>query len=213
MLCNISFYNQMAIMLSGNMYRNDAWPEITAAAEHTYDDGKATLAEACDICNQFGFPVIADYLNDCRKQYAKQYLQYCADTAWEWADAPILNIHMECEVGVLSGKIFEILRVLMLPLNFGALIILALYEIGYGVFLFFHKKLLAYMSFGIPGCILAIYITSVISLHSATLQRYMVHAIPLAMMLCAIITQRILKTAGQKNALAADCEIYHKSSI
>lgn len=80
MLCDVSYHNQCSIMLMGNMYENSNYPRITEEAINCVRNRETPLKNAEYLCRKYGYKYIAEYLRDCRKMYAKEYLEYMGNT-------------------------------------------------------------------------------------------------------------------------------------
>lgn len=187
MLSSVTYHNQVGIMFANDMYRNPDYPEITAVAEEMIANCEASdyLASAKELCNKFGYSEVAEYLKSCRRLYAKQYFrQILSHTTLEEG---IIELYMPSRIAGKNVQVlFEIIRTLLMPFNFGALLVLMLIELIYGFAVWIRQKTLPYMSFGTVGCLLGTYVISIVSLYDASLQRYVVHIIPLAVLLVAM---------------------------
>ena len=76
MLSSVSYHNQLAIMLKGNLYVNDDYPDITQGAVERAQHPQYSLKDATDMCDLFGYARIAEYLQSCRRLYSKEYALY-----------------------------------------------------------------------------------------------------------------------------------------
>lgn len=191
MLSSVTYHNQIGIMFANDMYQNPDYPEITAAAEELIANRKSSdyLASAEELCDEFGHTEVAEYLKSCRRLYAKQYFrQILSHTTLEEG---IIELYMPSRIAGKNVQIlFEIIRTLLMPFNFGALLVLMMIELVYSFAVWIRKKTLLYMSFGIVGCLLGTYVISIVSLYAASLQRYVVHIIPLVVLLVAMQIER-----------------------
>lgn len=189
MLCCVTYHNQGANLLKGNMFVNEQYPDITKESITRAQQPQSSLADAIDLCRMFGYNRIADYQKSCRKLYFKEYVYYLLETnVLDWLDKPIVEERMIEDI-CLKG-ILETVRLLAIPYNFAMLIMVSLAEFAYGVFLFIRDKRLEFLSFGIPGCIWAILITSMISLEDDALPRLTICIIPLAVILTAMVLEQ-----------------------
>lgn len=190
MLCSVSYHNQGANLLKGNMYVNAEYPDITAAAVQKAQHPKYSLPDSGDLCREFGYDTIARYQKSCRKLYLKQYVYYLLDTnVLDWLDKPIIEERMIADTYL--NKILETVRLLVIPYDFALLIIVSVMEFAYGAWVFVRHRKLNFLSFGIPGCIWSVLITSMISLEDDALPRLVICVIPLALMLTAMVLDQL----------------------
>ena len=200
MLCSVSYHNQGAILLKGNMYVNPAYPDITAASVQKAQHPKFSLYDAIDLCEEFGYAEMARYQKSCRKLYFRQYIYYLLDTnVLDWFDKPIIDQRTVSDTYLNRG--FETLRLLVLPYNYTLLLIVCAAEFIYGVWVFVRCRQLEFLSFGVPGCIWSILLTSIISLEDNALPRLAICVIPLAVMLSAMVLDQLAEGCGK---MAAD---------
>lgn len=167
-----------------------AYPDITAAAIQKAQHPKYSLPDSSDLCKEFGYDTIARYQKSCRKLYWKQYVYYLFDTnVLDWLDKPIIEERVIADAYL--NKMLETVRLLVIPYDFALLIIVSVMEFAYGVWVFIRHRKLNFLSFGIPGCILSVLITSMISLEDDALPRLAICAIPLAVMLTAMVLDQL----------------------
>ena len=195
MLSNIAYYNQISIMLDNDMWMNSKYPEISFEAQQRVkhnEQNENGLASAEELCARFGYKEMSEYLKDCRKIYRKRYVKtILSHSALE---EPVIDLYMSDKiVGRNRQFIFEIIRTSFLPFSYATMLIFIVIELIYGFAIWIREKRLVYMSFGIPGCLLGIYVTSVISLFGAKLQRYAIHMLPLLVLLIAMEIDHLLK--------------------
>lgn len=190
MLCCVTYHNQGANLLKGNMFVNEQYPDITEESIKRAQHPQSSLADATDLCRMFGYDKIADYQKSCRKLYFKEYVYYLLETnVLDWLDKPIIEERMTEDICLRI--MLETVRLLAIPYNFALLMIVCFAEFAYGVCSFIRRKRLDFLSFGIPGCIWAILITSMISLEDDALPRLAICIIPLAVMLTAMVLDQL----------------------
>ena len=151
------------------------------------------LGLACKTCWEKGYSEAARYIADCKRLHRKEYIDYLISIVTKHLDQPIVILSPECVPGDFLSILFETLRGLLMPFNYAGFLIITFGEIVYCAVCFVKRKEVLFMPIGITGCILAGYIVSVISWTSTQLQRYMVHLIPLYVMVVAIICMQLIQ--------------------
>lgn len=185
-LCTVIYHNELSVLLGDGMYNNAEYPEISEAAQEKLESGKEKLRVAIELCNEFGYKEIAAYSKSCRKIYRGQYIRRIERLIHYFWDKPIVCI----PVSGAEAADFEIIRMLVIPYNLGMLLLLVIAELSYALYQLIFKHQLCYLSFGVPGCILAILLTTFFSLENLSMERFIVHAVPLTLLLVAMMCDR-----------------------
>lgn len=191
MLCTIPSYNEVGILVQSDMYENENYPEVSAFIRERADTDKTAVRIGVETCDEFGFSYVAEYLQDTRKLYIKDHIKRLLRDIGKTAFQPIVHIGSRLNITDDTYDFFHMVQKIVLPINYCILLLMMLAELLYGIAASIKLKQMQYMSFGISGCVLAIYLTSMIALLDADVRRYMVHMIPLAMMLEAMLVNHL----------------------
>lgn len=206
MINPIAYHNQLGIMIQGDMYHNENYLDVEGLIREQLEEEEDTYESAYlgvgkDICAEIGYQRAAEYLSDTRKENIFYYIKFIIKEKLikNW-DENIIQLPGALPDSYIKqySVCFDILRLLILPYNYQILLLLMIGAVSYGIISFLKTKKVEFMWFGIPGCILCVFIISVISLISAEIQRIAVTIIPLAIILNAMIVDLLIETVLQK---------------
>lgn len=191
MLCTIPSYNEIGILAQSDMYDNAKYPEISAFIHERVDTDKTAVRIGIETCDEFGFSYVAEYLQDTRRLYMKEHIKRLVRDIGRTVFQPIVHIGSRLKITDSAYDFFHTVQKMVFPINYCILLVMMIAELLYGIVVSIKLRQMQYMSFGISGCVLAIYLTSMIALLDADVRRYMVHMIPLAVMLEAMMLNHL----------------------
>lgn len=195
-LSDVSYHNELASLIAGDMYDNPEYPEITEFIRTELADKDTNcLFKAFHTFDYFGYDIGAEYIKDTRQLHWKEYWNYIKNNAIRTAERPLV----ECvsEIGPRVQYLYEALRLILFPWSFVSLIFWTISYWGYIIYRSINEKRFYYVDFGIVACILSIYILSLVTLYEAALQRIAVCQIPCAVFLEMLFFKRLLDKKRQ----------------
>ena len=185
-LSDVSYNSELSCLITGDMYDNPKYPEITEFIRHELEDEDTnSLRKAKNTFHYFGYDVVVDYIKDSQRLYGIKYINSIKNTVLGTMNQPI--VENASEIGQRGRMVYEALRVILLPWSFASLLFWTLGYLGYIIYCSIKEKRFYYVDFGIVACILSIYILSSIMLYEATLQRIAICVIPCTVFLEALI--------------------------
>lgn len=196
-LSNVTYYNELTDLISGDMYQNLDYPEMTDLVQQVIDENDGNnWSKAGIVCSMADNREVVEYIKSCRKLYAKEYLQLIYQYADEYKSQSILESYSVFGEDLSFG--LRYLTMLTMPFNYISMLILTGIFFLFSVVESFFRKKPSYMEIGISGCILAIYFLSVIACHTAHLQRIAICILPCMIFMEAMILDKVIMFIKRK---------------
>ena len=200
-LSDVSYNNDLASIIEGEMYNNPDYLEITEFIKTELDnDDTNCLRKAKNTLNYFGYDIGAEYIKDTKKLHREQYINYVKNNALNTLNQPVVKLHSQLasEISTRRQFIYEMLGITLLPWSFSVLLLLSIIYLCYVIYRSIKEKIFYYVDFGIVACILCIYILSLITLYGAALQRIAIHIIPCAGFLESLLIKRLFEECSRE---------------
>lgn len=190
-LSNVSYLNELTDLIAADIYENPDYPELTALVQKVIDEYEGNnWSKAGTICTMANNKDVVEYIKSCKRMYRKEVLLYAYQYAMEYIRQPIVEYY-----SVISEELSFVIRfvkMFVMPFSY-------IWMLGFATAFFIFsivesliKKAPSYMAIGISGCILAIYILSVATCHTAHLQRIAICIIPCMIVMNALILDKVI---------------------
>lgn len=197
-LSDVSYENDMGLMVSTDLYYLDEYPEISAYIQDEIVDSESE--NKCNyfslVAERFGTSRAKEYLNACKKEYFLPRMRHLIEyVLYPYSDSFIVKT--ASKMNLKMQMLFAAIRFSVFPFTYGGLIfITAIYFID-SLIRSIKEKRFYYIEMGLIGCIWCIYILSFITLYEASAQRITVHLIPCVIMLSGMMIERIVQVIIQ----------------
>lgn len=201
-LSDVSYQNEMGIIISGDYYLCDGYSDITDFIETNIinSDSEDKCYYFRYIANNFGPDKTIEYMNECKKIHFKQMIRDSIEyTLYPYSDSFIVK--NASKMNLKMQMLFCAIRFCLFPFTYGGVAFLTVILLVDSIIRSFKEKKIKYIELGIIGCIWCIYILSFVTLYEAPAQRIAVHLIPCVIVMTGILMERIVQiiSSDRKN--------------
>lgn len=197
MLCDVSYNNQISIIIENGLYENADYPEV-AEIIHTYEpEGVDSLDMSDKIYEKYGYAYGVSYIKAVLREKSAPYISALYGKWKDYQSKPLWKC--EYDLGTYFRTEFESLAWLLMPFNFLCITLLSVFEIIAGFYFWYRTKKVPWIAWGTAALILSIVILGFATLTHAIPQRICVCVIPLVIMQIAIIAERGLDILCKEN--------------
>lgn len=188
MLCDVSYNNQISILVENGLYENAEYPEITEIIRAYEPEGVDSLGMSDKIYEAFGYQHGVAYIKSTVREKAKAYFGAIYNKWQDYSNKPLWKY--EYELGSYFETGFEGAAILLMPLNFLCITFLSVFEIIAGFFSWYRTQKVPWVRWGTAALILSVIILGFGTLTHAIPQRICVCVIPLSIVMLFGILER-----------------------
>lgn len=182
MLSNISYHNEISIVIDNGIYENDRYPEIVQKINARMEAGETSaLGIAAAIFGEQS-QYAAKYIRDTISKNPMEYINAVLGGWEEYRHKPIW-----CDPGIPEGKYFEEkyedISTLLMPFSFWFIALFCMIELLNGIVLWCRTKRVPWIEMGLCVLILSVMVLGFATLTFARPTRICVCIIPLSVAL------------------------------